>query len=274
MKRTASLLSALAAALCFAAAGSQSTLADESTGIVKDLKKLRVAGKVEAVLWTRRQNAYTLQVVFPNMGPYLLFHEAGQQRRDTERATRTGLAAECEWRSHRTEPPVHLQRRTEQEGSDILLCAHHRPRGRCCALMIDDEYFIEPLTDNLRACACAGSSYSASTPPAFRTTRPYGLLPSWKIRKSSSCASRSPISADRLHEIGVLLHSRSVEELGTGRPLNSNVAEAISEIEAVRTDLQTLCSAQLSTPLDRAVNQEAMERAVSEIASDEFDVQG
>lgn len=79
---------------------------------------------------------------------------------------------------------------------------------------------------------------------------------------------------DRLHQIGVLLHSKSVEELGTGRPLNSNVAEAISGIEDVRTDLLTLCTAGLSTPLDRAVNQETMERAISEIESDEFDVQG
>lgn len=79
---------------------------------------------------------------------------------------------------------------------------------------------------------------------------------------------------DRLHEVGELLHNRSVEELGTGRPVNSNVAEAIKEIEAIRTELQNLCSTRLSTSLDRTVSQETMERAISEIDSDEFDVQG
>jgi hypothetical protein len=50
--------------------------------------------------------------------------------------------------------------------------------------------------------------------------------------------------SDRLRDIAAGLHDRSVEELGTGRPVNSNVAEAISAIEALRADLEKLSSEQ------------------------------
>ncbi|MEO8315475.1 MAG: hypothetical protein ABI645_11845 [Pseudomonadota bacterium] len=58
--------------------------------------------------------------------------------------------------------------------------------------------------------------------------------------------------SDRLREIAEGLHDRSVEELGTGRPVNSNVAEAISAIEAVCTDLQKLNENHSIVPIDTA----------------------
>jgi hypothetical protein len=79
---------------------------------------------------------------------------------------------------------------------------------------------------------------------------------------------------DRLHDIAEALQQKSVEELGTGRPVNSNVAEAIQSIESVRADLQAFSVAQPSAPLDREVEQDRMERAVSELDSGEFDMQG
>lgn len=78
---------------------------------------------------------------------------------------------------------------------------------------------------------------------------------------------------DRLHDIAEALQQRSVEELGTGRPVNSNVAEAIQSIEAVRADLQAYAPPQPAAP-DPEVEQDRMERAVSELDSDEFDMQG
>ncbi len=79
---------------------------------------------------------------------------------------------------------------------------------------------------------------------------------------------------ERLRGIEDALHDRSVEELGTGRPLNSNVSEAIKAIESVREDLLAIGSEQLATPLDKSVEQESMQRAISEVASGEYDMQG
>lgn len=79
---------------------------------------------------------------------------------------------------------------------------------------------------------------------------------------------------ERLHQIAEGLHSGSVEELGTGRPVNQNVAEAIQAIENLRSELQRSADAHADAPLDREVDQDRMERAVSELDSDEFDMQG
>ncbi len=64
MKRPAPLLIALAAMCCCPATYPQAPVAPEAI-IARDLKKLRVPGKVGAVLWTRREDHLTLQVVPP-----------------------------------------------------------------------------------------------------------------------------------------------------------------------------------------------------------------
>jgi hypothetical protein len=66
MNRPSQLLFALClASFCGAAAPSSLTAAAESPVLAQDLKKLRAPGKVASVLWTRRSDHYTLQVLFP-----------------------------------------------------------------------------------------------------------------------------------------------------------------------------------------------------------------
>jgi len=64
MKHPAPLLIALAALCCCPVSYSQAPVAQDSV-VARDLKKLRVPGKVAAVLWTRRNDRFTLQVVPP-----------------------------------------------------------------------------------------------------------------------------------------------------------------------------------------------------------------
>jgi hypothetical protein len=62
MKRPAPLLIALAALACCPVAFSQAP-ATQASIVARDLRKLRIAGKVDAVLWTRREDRLTLQIV-------------------------------------------------------------------------------------------------------------------------------------------------------------------------------------------------------------------
>jgi hypothetical protein len=64
MKRPAPLLIALAALACCRSAFAQMPAAQPPV-VARDLRKLRIAGKVEAVLWTRREDRLTLQIVPP-----------------------------------------------------------------------------------------------------------------------------------------------------------------------------------------------------------------
>lgn len=66
MKRTVPLLIALAALACCPAAFSQAPAQDST--VARDLRKLRVPGKVGAVLWTRRDDRLTLQIVPASSG--------------------------------------------------------------------------------------------------------------------------------------------------------------------------------------------------------------
>jgi hypothetical protein len=66
MKRPSQLLStACLALLCCADAVPCLAAEPELPVLAQDLKKLRAPGKVGSVLWTRRADQYTLQIVFP-----------------------------------------------------------------------------------------------------------------------------------------------------------------------------------------------------------------
>jgi hypothetical protein len=67
MKQPIRLLSMVSVALvCCAVTGPHCAAAEETAPVLaQDLQNLRVPGKVGAVLWTRRPDRYTLQVVFP-----------------------------------------------------------------------------------------------------------------------------------------------------------------------------------------------------------------
>jgi hypothetical protein len=53
------------AAVLWCATAAPGLMAADEPGLSQDLGKLRVPDKVDAVLWTRRNDTYTLQVVFP-----------------------------------------------------------------------------------------------------------------------------------------------------------------------------------------------------------------
>jgi hypothetical protein len=78
---------------------------------------------------------------------------------------------------------------------------------------------------------------------------------------------------NKLHEISEGLHDRSVEELGTGRPVNANVAEAIRAIESVRAELLEITGHDSGQAADVSLERERTQRAVSEVRSEEFDSQ-
>ena len=65
MNRHPLLLSAACLALICCAAVVPLAAAQETSVLAQDLRKLRVSGKVSAVLWTRRTDSCTLQVVLP-----------------------------------------------------------------------------------------------------------------------------------------------------------------------------------------------------------------
>lgn len=72
MKRSAFLLSALGIALlCSAAAASSASAAEQIRVVAQDLNKARESGKLGAVLWTRRADICTLQLVI-NWPPPLM----------------------------------------------------------------------------------------------------------------------------------------------------------------------------------------------------------
>jgi len=66
-KAPARILSALCAALAWCAAAEPQEPAQLPV-VAQDLKQLQMPGKVEAVLWTRRSDRCTLQLVYPNQG--------------------------------------------------------------------------------------------------------------------------------------------------------------------------------------------------------------
>jgi hypothetical protein len=49
----------------------RSATTEEPVVLAQDLEKMRVPGRVAAVLWTRRSDYYTLQIAKPNMGRIL-----------------------------------------------------------------------------------------------------------------------------------------------------------------------------------------------------------
>jgi hypothetical protein len=65
MKRNPLVLSAFGLALILgASAPGQRARAQEIQVVAQDLRNLRVPGKISAALWTRRQEFFTLQIVF------------------------------------------------------------------------------------------------------------------------------------------------------------------------------------------------------------------
>ena len=62
------------AVLCAATSGLVSTavMAAELTIVAQDLKKMRIPGRVAAVMWTRRAEYYTLQLAYPRTDRIML----------------------------------------------------------------------------------------------------------------------------------------------------------------------------------------------------------
>ncbi|HEY4340803.1 MAG TPA: hypothetical protein VGM97_12735 [Steroidobacteraceae bacterium] len=67
MKRLASVLTSMGLALVLGASvTTQLASAQDTQILVQDLKRLRVPGRISAVLWTRRKEYFTLQILFNN----------------------------------------------------------------------------------------------------------------------------------------------------------------------------------------------------------------
>jgi hypothetical protein len=65
MKRRLVLTALCMAMLCVVAV--PIVVGEEPAVVAQDLKKMRLPGRVAAVLWTRRSDYYTLQIAYPNM---------------------------------------------------------------------------------------------------------------------------------------------------------------------------------------------------------------
>jgi len=132
---------ACASLLCIAVAGA-GRAADSPDVTAQQLNGPTASKKVSAVLWTRRPDRYTLQVVLPNMGR--IFQLAGPDRETPAvtlwllRADGTSVAATRE------------VSREEKNGFRPIEIAYTVPLASgdeavAAVIRIDDEYFIEPL---------------------------------------------------------------------------------------------------------------------------------
>ncbi len=149
MQRPTQLLSAAYLALVCCAVAVPCLPAEPQTPVLaQDLKKLRAPGKVASVLWTRRTDQYTLQIVFPRS--YRM--PAADARK------KQGLVANPEVQAWllkadgtlipATRRSVSISGQTSGIPPDEVLYTIPLPTGQeavAVALMIDNDYYIEQL---------------------------------------------------------------------------------------------------------------------------------
>lgn len=160
MKRHARLLSSACLALICAGAISQMAATEESLVLTQDLKKLRAPGRVGAVLWTRRDDSYTLQIVVHRPG----FEGRGAVRisrppQQASQAQRPRFPQIQAWLLRSDGRQIQPTRRMETPADPDGKC-----QGRCiasevmysfsladgkeavaAALSVDDDYHVEQL---------------------------------------------------------------------------------------------------------------------------------
>ena len=150
MQRPTQLLSAAYLALMCCAVAVPCLPAEPQTPVLaQDLKKLRAPGKVASVLWTRRTDQYTLQIVFPRS---YRMPAVDAQRKPVSAATNPSIQA---WllKADGTVIPasrrsVSISGQTQGNPPDEVLYSIPLPAGReavAVALMIDNDYYIEQL---------------------------------------------------------------------------------------------------------------------------------
>jgi hypothetical protein len=142
----------LALAFCFRAGPGPAAEAEKPV-LAQDLKKLRVEGKVASVLWTRREDRYTLQVVFPRSTRVRMVGEriAGRGMED-----KAGKDPDIQvWLLKADGALIPAGRRTliasvnsPRHVPDEVLYASSLSAGReavAVALSIDNEFYIQEL---------------------------------------------------------------------------------------------------------------------------------
>lgn len=152
MKRPTSLLIALAALACGPVAFAQAPVAQDSI-VARDLRKLHVPGKVGAVLWTRREDRCTLQVVppggsrisyiaksDPKATPFAERVQVWLLRADGTMITPTGFAAP---KGNSRDAPVGRDTLVREVLYSFPLSAEKE--AVAVAMKFDDQFYIEAL---------------------------------------------------------------------------------------------------------------------------------
>jgi hypothetical protein len=105
-------------------------------GLSQDLKKLRVPAKVDAVLWTRRNDTYTLQVVFSRTSAISFMAQVPRVQVWLLRANGTVIGSKRLLQVGGQSNPIEI---SYSYSMDAALDAV------AVAIMVDDQYSIESL---------------------------------------------------------------------------------------------------------------------------------
>jgi hypothetical protein len=141
MKRPSQLLPAVCLAfVCCAGAVPPLAAEPELPVLAQDLKKLRAPGKVASVLWTRRADQYTLQILFPRNSRMLSGVKNPVVQAWLLKADGTLIPA--------TRKTVSISGHGPANPPDEVFYSVPLPAGQeavAVALMIDAGYYIEEL---------------------------------------------------------------------------------------------------------------------------------
>jgi hypothetical protein len=144
MKDPAHLLAMAGLALiCCGEAVLHVAVAQEPPVLAQDLKKLRVPGKVGSVLWTRRTDQYTLQVVFPRS-----YRMLPKQPPATNPAVQAWLLKADGTLIAAARRTVSMPGQSSGNLPDEVLYSIPLSAGQeavAVALMIDSDYYIQEL---------------------------------------------------------------------------------------------------------------------------------
>jgi hypothetical protein len=113
--------------------------------LAQDLKKLRVPGKVAAVLWTLRADHYTLQVLFPRNSR---MRSVPGQNLVKDPVIQAWLLKADGTLVPAARRSVSISGQSPGTPPDEILYSIALPAGReavAVALMIDNDYYIEQL---------------------------------------------------------------------------------------------------------------------------------
>lgn len=152
--------------------------------LVQDLNRLRVPGKVLAVLWTRRKDQYTLQVVFPPQTPAIIADTIARLRQMTQ-----GQMDPASGGTLTTlEPPPSRENPASRPGCSGRMappCCPRASRHRSAARRAGDR--------QTRWCSRSRASTTMSSrrwPPRFASTKACISKSSGRSEESISCARR------------------------------------------------------------------------------------